>query len=118
MDEKTFPLVEALLAWNMGGEIRVGPRRTKRAGRTKRSRVERWDSGFCRTWGACNLAVHEATPEQRNLMVMTKFHEIVVHEQVDPVKAHIEFSRIAEFRAIVLNSHVLTNSGPLPQVGE
>ena len=81
-----------MIAWDAGSDIKVGPWPAKIGG---------WESGFHCTWGACNIEVQEATPEQARLMLMTKFHDIVVHEQVNPVKAHIEFSRIVEFRAIV-----------------
>jgi hypothetical protein len=73
------------------GEVKVGPWPDK----------TRWSKPYFFTVGACFLERHNMPIWQRVALMFTDFHQLVVSDGIDPTKAHAEFCKIAEYRAVI-----------------
>ncbi len=79
---------EWMVAWNRGGDVRVGPWPDK----------TRWSQGLSFTDGCCMSSWHEISSEGKVALMFIHFHTIVVRDRVDPQRVHQEFLKIGEYR--------------------
>lgn len=70
------------------GSIEVGPWPDKTG----------WSDRYPFTTGCCELPRLDWTEKQRAFQLLLDFHTIVVHDGIDPRKAHVEFMKIDDYR--------------------
>lgn len=80
-------LDEWMVAWDRGGDIKVGPWPDKIG----------WSDDYMFTSGCCYLERRSAPNAWKVAMMFIDFHSIVVRDKVDSQVAHKEFCKIGEF---------------------